>query len=280
MVLKRVYMQNTLYYLLIFFLSFWAVSNENNISVLAFWFLPMLYYIFLTTQLNHTRKDQTAIKVLHYILFIMKFALTYITLGLLQTITLPLFFIAFIGTVILISTVEYFLLRGKNQVIRYKDLYFNSMKQVMRDPEEAKETTKYKNETGLSFVTLGFLIGSIHYLEIPKFEFSDILINALVALLSIYLYRRFQLSNKKTFVRILKHQLMTEQRLKRIYIFGQILLHLSFLATIGIKTIEGPNTITLLMLLPILMNYPLIYLNRVLAKGILTEQEKEILNVD
>jgi hypothetical protein len=154
------------------------------------------------------------------------------------------------------------------------------MKQVMRDPEEAKETTKYKNETGLSFVTLGFLIGSIHYLEIPKFEFSDILINALVALLSIYLYRRFQLSNKKTFVRILKHQLMTEQRLKRIYIFGQILLHLSFLATIGIKTIEGPNTITLLMLLPILMNYPLIYLNRVLAKGILTEQEKEILNVD
>ena len=107
-----------------------------------------------------------------------------------------------------------------------------------------------------------------------KFEFSDILINALVALLSIYLYRRFQLSNKKTFVRILKHQLMTEKRLKRIYIFGQILLHLSFLATIGIKTIEGPNTITLLMLLPILMNYPLIYLNRVLAKGMLTEQEK------
>ncbi|QWB95798.1 hypothetical protein KHQ89_07710 [Mycoplasmatota bacterium] len=149
----------------------------------------------------------------------MKFALTYITLGLLQTITLPLFFIAFIGTVILISIVEYFLLRGKNQVIRYKDLYLNSMKQVMRDPEEAKETTKYRNETGLSFVTLGFLIGSIHYLEIPKFEFFDILINASVALLSIYLYRRFQLSNKKTFVRILKHQLMTEQRLKRIYIF-------------------------------------------------------------
>jgi hypothetical protein len=29
MVLKRVYMQNTLYYLLIFFLSFWVVDNEK-----------------------------------------------------------------------------------------------------------------------------------------------------------------------------------------------------------------------------------------------------------
>jgi len=83
MVLKRVFIQNTIFYLLILVLAFWVVNNENNISVLAFWFLPMLYYIFLTTQLNHTRKDRIVIKVLHYILFIMKFALTYITLGLL-----------------------------------------------------------------------------------------------------------------------------------------------------------------------------------------------------
>lgn len=172
------------------------------------------------------------------------------------------------------------MLRGKNQVIRYKDLYLNSMKQVMTDSEKAKEMTKYRNETGLSFITLGFLIGSIHYLDIPKFEISDILINALVAILSIYLYRRFQLANKKTFIRILEHQLMTEQRLKRIYIYGQIFLHLSFLATIGIKAIEGPDSITLLMIIPILMNYPLIHLNRVLGKGLLTKEEKEILNID
>jgi hypothetical protein len=73
---------------------------------------------------------------------------------------------------------------------------------------------------------------------------------------------------------------MDKLSLKRIYIVGQILLHLSFLATIGIKAIEPPDSITLLMLIPLLMNYPLIHLNRVLAKGLLTEEEKEILNVD
>lgn len=35
MVLKRVYIQNTLYYLLILLLSSWLVNDENNASVLA-----------------------------------------------------------------------------------------------------------------------------------------------------------------------------------------------------------------------------------------------------
>ncbi|BCR36512.1 hypothetical protein [Mariniplasma anaerobium] len=280
MVLKRVYMQNLIFYVLILLLSTWVIKDENNISVLAYWFLPMLYYVFLTTQLNHTRKDSAIIKVLHYIVFILKFALTYITLGLLQSVSLTIALLILGSIVLTISTVEYFLLSGKTQVIRYKDLYLNSMDQVMSDIDLAKEKNKYRNETGLSIFTLGFLIGSIHYLEVPKLEFHDIFINGLVAILAIYLYRRFQVSNKKTFVRIVKHQLMDGLRLKRIYIIGQILLHLSFLATIGIKAIEPPDSITLLMIIPILMNYPLIYLNRVLVKGVLTEQEKEILNVD
>ena len=280
MVLKRVYMQNLIFYVLILLLSTWVIKDENNISVLTFWFLPLLYYVFLTTQLNHTRKGSTIIKVLHYIIFMLKFALIYVTLGLLQSVSLILA-LSILGSIVLtISIVEYFLLRGKTQVIRYKDLYLNSMDQVMSDIHLAKEKTKYRNETGLSIFTLGFLIGSIHYLEVPKLEFHDIFINGLVAILAIYLYRRFQVSNKKTFVRIVEHELMDELRLKRIYIIGQILLHLSFLATIGIKAIEPPDSITLLMIIPVLMNYPLIYLNRVLGKGLLTEQEKEILNVD
>jgi len=279
-VLKRVYMQNLIFYVLILLLSTWVIKDENNISVLTFWFLPLLYYVFLTTQLNHTRKGSTIIKVLHYIIFMLKFALIYVTLGLLQSVSLILA-LSILGSIVLtISIVEYFLLRGKTQVIRYKDLYLNSMDQVMSDIHLAKEKTKYRNETGLSIFTLGFLIGSIHYLEVPKLEFHDIFINGLVAILAIYLYRRFQVSNKKTFVRIVEHELMDELRLKRIYIIGQILLHLSFLATIGIKAIEPPDSITLLMIIPVLMNYPLIYLNRVLGKGLLTEQEKEILNVD
>ena len=68
--------------------------------------------------------------------------------------------------------------------------------------------------------------------------------------------------------------------MKRIYIIGQVLLHLSLLVTIGIKAIEPPDSITLLMMIPILMNYPIIYLNRLLGKGLLTEEEKEILNID
>jgi hypothetical protein len=273
-------MQNTLYYLLILVLSTWVIKDENNGTVLAFWFLPMLYYIFLTTQLNHTRNDLMMIKVIHYILFIVKFALIYLTLGLLQSLSLEIALFIFIIIILAISIIEYFLLRRKTQVIRYKDLYLNSMEQVMSDTDQAKETAKYRNETGLSIFTLGFMIGCIHYLEIPKLEFHDIFINGLVAILAIYLYRRFQVSNKKTFARIVEHQLMDKLSLKRIYIVGQILLHLSFLATIGIKAIEPPDSITLLMLIPLLMNYPLIHLNRVLAKGLLTEEEKEILNVD
>lgn len=88
MVLRRVYIQNTIFYLLILVLSTLVISDENNLNVLAFWFLPMLYYVFLTTQLNHTRNDLVIIKVIHYILFIVKFSLIYLTLGLLQSISL------------------------------------------------------------------------------------------------------------------------------------------------------------------------------------------------
>ncbi|MGE4572735.1 MAG: hypothetical protein AB7E09_08370 [Candidatus Izemoplasmatales bacterium] len=273
-------MQNTLYYLLILLLSSWLINDENNASVLAFWFLPMLYYIYLTTQLNHTRNDSMILKIMHQVLFLVKFALIYLTLGLLQSVSLELALIVFGVIVLTISMTEYFLLRGKTQVIRYKDLWLNSMEQVMTDIDQAKKKTKYRNETGLSIFTLGFLIGSIHSLEIPRNEVHDILINGLVAIVAIYLYRRFQISNKKTFNRILEHQLMSEQKLIKIYVFGQILLHLSFLVTIGIKAVEPEDSITLLMLIPILMNYPLIYLNRVLGKGLLTVGEKEILNID
>ena len=280
MVLKRVYIQNTLYYLLILLLSSWLVNDENNASVLAFWFLPMIYYIYLTTQLNHTRNDSMILKIIHHVLFLVKFAFIYITAGLLQSVSLELALIIFGSIVLTISIIEYFLLRGKTQVIRYKDLYLNSMEQVMSDIDEAKEKTKYRNETGLSIFTLGFLIGSIHYLDIPKIEVHDIFINGLVAIVAIYLYRRLQIANKKTYDRIQEHKLMDELRLKRIYIIGQVLLHLSLLVTIGIKAIEPPDSITLLMMIPILMNYPIIYLNRLLGKGLLTEEEKEILNID
>jgi len=280
MVLKRVYMQNTFYYLLILLLSSWLVNDENNASVLAFWFLPMIYFVYLTTQLNHTRNDLIVLKIIHHVLFLVKFALIYLTAGLVQSISLSVALSILGGIVLMISIIEYFLLRGKTQVIRYKDLYLNSMKQVMSDIDQAKEKTKYRNETGLSIFTLGFLIGSIHYLDVPKIEFYDILINGLVTIVAIYLYRRLQIAYKKTYNRIQEHHLMDGLRLKRIYIVGQILLHLSFLATIGIKAIEGPDSITLLMLLPILMNYPLIHLNRVLGKGLLTKEEKEILNID
>lgn len=240
----------------------------------------MIYYIYLTTQLNHTRNDSMILKIIHHVLFLVKFTFIYITAGLLQSVSLELALII-IGSIILtISIIEYFLLRGKTQVIRYKDLYLKSMEQVMSDIDEAKEKTKYRNETGLSIFTLGFLIGSIHYLDIPKIEVHDIFINGLVAIVAIYLYRRLQIANKKTYDRIQEHKLMDSIRLKNLFIFGQILLHLSFLATIGIKAIEGQDSITLLMMIPILMNYPIIYLNRVLSKGLLTEEEKEILNID
>jgi hypothetical protein len=280
MVLKRVYIQNTIFYLLILVLSTWLVNDENNASVLAFWFLPMTYYIYLTTQLNHTRNDLVILKILHHVLFLVKFAFIYITAGLLQSVSLELALIIFGCVVLIISVFEYFLLRSKTQVIRYKDLWLHSKEQVMTDIDHAKEKTKYRNETGLSIFTLGFLIGSIHYLDIPKIEVHDIFINGLVAIVAIYLYRRLQIANKKTYDRIQEHKLMYSIRLKNLFVIGQILLHLSFLATIGIKAIEGPDSITLLMIIPILMNYPLIYLNRVLAKGMLTEQEKEILNVN
>ena len=280
MVLKRVFMQNTLYYLLILLLSSWLINDENNASVLAFWFLPMFYYIYLTTQLNHTRNDSMVYKIIHHVLFLFKFALIYLTAGLMQSVSLELTLIIFGSVVLTITVIEYYLLRGKTQVIRYKDLYLNSMEQVMTDIDQAKEKTKYRNETGLSIFTLGFLIGSIHYLDIPKMEVHDILMNGLAAIVSIYLYRRLQIAYKKAYDRIKEHKLMDSIRLKNLFIFGQIFLHLSFLATIGIKAIEPPDSITLLMIIPILMNYPLIHLNRVLAKGLLTEEEIEILNID
>jgi hypothetical protein len=220
------------------------------------------------------------LKIMHYVLFLVKFSLIYLTAGLMQSISLRLA-LTILGSVVLtISIIEYFLLRGKTQVIRYKDLYLNSLEQVETDIDQAKEKTKYRNETGSSIFTLGFLIGSIHYLDIPKIEVHDIFINGLVAIVAIYLYRRLQIANKKTYDRIQDHKLMDSIKLKNLFILGQILLHLSFLATIGIKAIEGPDSITLLMIIPISMNYPLIYLNRVLGKGSLTEEEKEILNVD
>ena len=95
MVLKRVYMQNTLYYLLILLLSSWLVNDENNASVLVFWFLPMIYYIYLTTQLNHTRNDSMILKIIHHVLFLVKFAFIYITAGLLQSVSLELALIIF-----------------------------------------------------------------------------------------------------------------------------------------------------------------------------------------
>lgn len=280
MVVKRVYIQNLIYYLLILLLSTWLVNDENNASVLAFWFLPMIYFVYLTTQLNHTRNDLTILKILHHILFLVKFALIYLTAGLLQSISLPMA-LTILGSIVLtISIIEYFLLRGKTQVIRYKDLWLNSMEQVMSDIDKSREKATYSNETGLSIFTLGFLLGSIHYLEIPKIEIYDILINGLVVIVAIYLYRRLQIAYKKTYVRILEHKLMDRIILRKLFILGQTLLHLSFLVTIGIKMIEGPDSISLLMIIPILINYPLIYLNRVLAKGLLTEEEKEILNID
>lgn len=280
MVLKRVYMQNTLYYLLILLLSSWLVNDENNATVLAFWFLPMLYYVYLTTQLNHTRNDLMILKIIHHVLFLVKFALIYLTAGLMQSIPLHVALTILGSIVFTISIIEYFLLRGKTQVIRYKDLWLNSMEQVMSDIDQAKEKTKYRNETGLSIFTLGFLIGSIHYLDIPKIGVHDILINGFAAIVSIYLYRRLQIAYKKTYDRIHEHKLMDIIKLKRLFIFGQILLHLSFLVTIGIKMIEPPDSISFLLIIPILMNYPLIYLNRVLGKGLLKKEEKEILNID
>jgi len=157
MVLKRVYMQNTLYYLLILLLSSWLVNDENNASVLVFWFLPMIYYIYLTTQLNHTRNDSMILKIIHHVLFLVKFAFIYITAGLLQSVSLELALIIFGSIVLTISIIEYFLLRRKTQIIRYKDLYLSSMEQVMSDIDVAKEKTKYRNETGLSIFTLGLL---------------------------------------------------------------------------------------------------------------------------
>jgi hypothetical protein len=38
--------------------------------------------------------------------------------------------------------------------------------------------------------------------------------------------------------------------------------------------IESPDIIFLLMIISTSMNYPLIYLNRVLGKGLLTKEEK------
>ncbi|MGE4572579.1 MAG: hypothetical protein AB7E09_07535 [Candidatus Izemoplasmatales bacterium] len=280
MTLKRVYIQNIFYYLLIVVLSSWLINDENNLSVLAFWFLPLLYYIYLTTQLNHTRNDSLFNKIIHHLLFLLKFVLIYLTAGLMQSFSFQITLVIFGSIILSISIIEYFLLRGKTQVIRYKDLFLNSKYQVMTDIDKAREKVKYSNETGLSIFTLAFLLGSIHYLEIPKIEFYDILINGFVAILAIYLYRRLQIAYKKTYARIQEHKLMDSIKLKRLFILGQILLHFSFILTIGIKVVEGPNSITLLMIFPILMNYPLLYLNRVLAKGLLTDHEKEILNID
>lgn len=61
----------------------------------------------------------------------------------------------------------------------------------MSDIRLAKVKIKYRDETSLSIVTLGFLVGNIHFLEVSKLEFHDVFINGLVAILAIYLYRRF-----------------------------------------------------------------------------------------
>ena len=90
------------------------------------------------------------------------------------------------------------------------------MEQVINDADKAREQTKYRNETGLSIFTLGFLIGTIHYLDIPKIEVHDILINELAAIIAIYLYRRLQIAYKKTYHRVQEHSLMDELRSKRI----------------------------------------------------------------
>jgi hypothetical protein len=150
MVLKRVYMQNTLYYLLILVLSSWLANDENNASVLTFWFLPMIYYIYLTLQLNHTRNDLMILKIIHHILFLVKFGLIYLTAGLMQSISIRMALTILGSVVVTISIIEYFLLRGKTQVIQYIDLWLNSKEQVINDIDKAREQTKYRNETGLS----------------------------------------------------------------------------------------------------------------------------------
>jgi hypothetical protein len=280
MVLRRVYLQNFIFYSLILVLASWLSVIENNFSVLAFWFIPMLTYIVLTTQLNHTRNDSILAKIIHHILFLVKFIMIYLTAGLMQSYPLWIVVLIFASIAIVISMTEYFLLRGKNQVIRYIDLFRLNEQEILHDKDEALKKAKYRNETGLSFITLGFLIGSIHALEVPEFEVVSIVMTVLITSFAIFLYRKLQISNRKTYIRILDHNLMEEKKLKKIYLLAQVLLHLSLLLTIAIKILEGPDSISFLLIIPILINYPLIYLNRKLAKGLLSSEEKEILNID
>ncbi|MFW5891591.1 MAG: hypothetical protein ACOCUI_05180 [bacterium] len=123
MVLRRVYLQNFIFYSLILILTTWLSKAENNDSVLAFWFLPLLYYAFLTSQLNHTRNDSMMVKAIHYFLFLIKFIIIYLTAGLMQSEPLWLVFTIFGSIAIVIIMTEYFLLRDKHQVIRYFDLF-------------------------------------------------------------------------------------------------------------------------------------------------------------
>jgi hypothetical protein len=239
MVLRRVYLQNFIFYSLILVLATWLRVSENNFSVLAFWFIPMLTYIVLTTQLNHTKNDSILAKIIHHILFLVKFVMIYLTAGFMQTYPLWTVVLIFASIVIVISIVEYFLLRGKNQVIRYIDLFRLNEQEILYDKDEALKKAKYRNETGLSFITLGFLIGSIHALEVPEFEVVSIVMTVLITSFAIFLYRKLQISNRKTYIRILDHDLMEEKKLKKIYLLAQVLLHFSLLLTIAIKIIEG-----------------------------------------
>lgn len=280
MVLKRVYMQNAVFYALVFFLALWQAKIPNNASVLALWFLPLLYLVFLSIQLNHTRNDSLTVKIIHHVLFIAKFITVYLLAGLLEFQTLTISLLVYIGIILVISCTEFLLLKGKTQVSDIKGLVQYTMSKVTSDPEEVRANTKYQNETNLSIVSLAFMLGGVHALDIPSLDVRSILFNTAVLLLVIYLYRRLQIANKKTYHRILEHQLMNQKKLKRDTVISQILLHLSIIATIGIRIIEGPDTITFLLFIPILMNLMLIKLNRVLAQANLTEEEKKLMNID
>lgn len=280
MVLKRVYLQNIVFYAMVFFLAMWHAKTPNNASVLALWFLPQLYLIFLSTQLNHTRHNSFTIKIIHHMVFIVKFVFIYATAGLLEFQSISITLIVFSSVIIILSLIEFILLRGKTQVSKYKELIQYTMHQVETNPEEVAEKTKYQNETNFSFISLAFMLGGIHALDIPTLDLRDILFNFAVLLLTAYLYRRLQIANKKIHNRIIEHGLLEIKQLQKKYVFAQIMLHLSMLATIGVRIIDGPNSISFLMIIPILMNLPLIQLNRLLVRSNLTDEEKELMNID
>lgn len=280
MVVKRVYIQNIIFYSMLLFLALWHYKFPNNASVLALWFLPLLYLVFLSIQLSHTRHDSLTIKIVHHIIFIAKFVLIYLTVGLLEFQPLSLALSVFGAVIIVISIVEYFLLKNKKQLANYKGLIHYTMSQVKSDPSAVKDKTKYQNETNLSIFSLAFMLGGIHALDIPEMEIRSIFFSLAILLFVAFLYRKLQIALTKTHDRLLEHKLLDKSALKKRYILAQIMLHLSMLVTIGVRIIDGPNSVSFLIIIPILMNIPLIQLNRILARSLLTDEERELMNID